>query len=355
MSTDNQFDLSLIETLSNLSGVSGAESAVRERVMKEIKPFADEIQVDPLGNLLVACRGEESGPRMKVMVAAHMDEVGFMLTAEDDDGCYRFAKVGGISDKYLTGKSVWVGKEQVPGVIGLNPIHLTEKKDRKKTVPLKKLRIDVGAGSADRVQVGERAVFATPFKRIGDSLIGKAFDDRLGVSILIELIKRAPKHIDLLAAFTVQEEIGLRGARVAAYKLNPECSIVLDTTPARDFPVWEEGVENAFYNTRLGKGAAVYTADSGTISDPRLVQYLLRVGEEEDLSFQFRQPGGGRTDAAAIHRQRSGIPSVSISVPTRYLHSPVSLVRVEDYQATLNFVEAALKHLSPDILSPTGA
>ncbi len=345
-------NLTLVETLSDLVGVSGAEGAVREFVRETVKPFADEVRVDPLGNLLVYHWGEGNPPRLKVMVAAHMDEVGFMLTAVDDKGFYRFAKVGGINEKYLVGKAVWIGKEKIPGVIGLKPVHLTEKKDKKKFVPLKDLRIDVGPDQKDRVNVGDRAVFATEFKRIGDCLLGKAFDDRLGVAILIELIKNSPSHLDLLAAFTVQEEIGLRGARVAAHALDPDCSIVLDATPARDFPAWEEEDENTTYNTRLGGGGSIYKADAGTISDPRLVQYLVRVAEEEGIPFQFRQPGGGRTDAAAIHKQRGGIPSVSISVPTRYLHSPVSLVRIDDYQATLALLTAAMDRFTADVLEP---
>jgi endoglucanase len=348
-------DLALVETLSDLSGVSGAEGAVRAFVRQEVKPFADEMRVDSLGNLLVCCQGEGNGPRLKIMVAAHMDEVGFMLTAKDDKGYCRFAKVGGVNERTLMGKPVLVGEDKVPGVIGIKPIHLTEKKEKKKIVPPKELRIDVGPEHTDRVHVGDRAVFATKFTRVGDALLGKAFDDRLGVAILIELLKNPPKHLDLLAAFTVQEEIGLRGARVAAHTLDPDCSFVLDATPARDFPAWDEEDENTTYNTRLGEGGAIYTADAGTISDPRLVQYLVRIAEEEGLPYQFRQPDGGGTDAAAIHKQRAGIPSVSVSVPTRYLHSPASLVRIDDLQATMALLKAALGGFSADVLdSPRG-
>lgn len=355
MTKENMPDLALVETLSDFIGVSGAEGAVRAFVRQEVKPFADELRVDPLGNLLVWCRGKGDGSKVKVMVAAHMDEVGFMLTAKDDKGYYRFAKVGGVQESTLMGKPVWVGKEKVPGVIGIKPVHLTEKKEKKKIIPLKELRIDVGPEQTDRVHVGDRVVFATKFTRMGDALFGKAFDDRLGVAILMALVKNPPQDIDLLAAFTVQEEIGLRGARVAAHTLDPDCSFVLDATPARDFPAWEEEDENMTYNTRLGEGGAIYTADAGTISDPRLVQYLIRVAEDEGLPYQLRQPGGGGTDAAAIHKQRAGIPSVSISVPTRYLHSPVSLVKVGDLQATWALLKAALDGFSADVLdSPRG-
>lgn len=338
-------DYHLIEQLSNAAGVSGAENAVRSLIQEEIGPFVDQAQVDPLGNLLLEKRPSGEAPGIRVLVAAHMDEVGLMLTSKDDEGIYRFAKVGGIPDRFLAGKALWVGQEKISGVIGISPIHFMKGKKKKKIVSAEKLRIDVGSDSSDRVRVGDRAVFATRFKHVGNNMIGKAFDDRLGVALLIALIKHPPQNVHLLGAFTVQEEIGLRGARVAAHALHPDCSIVLDTTPSRDFPSWDEEKENMTYNTRLSKGAAIYVADSGMISDPRLVRHFIQTAEQEDIPFQIRQPGGGRTDAAAIHKQRAGIPSISISVPTRYLHSPASLVKDEDYLATLTLLHKGLETL----------
>jgi endoglucanase len=175
-------------------------------------------------------------------------------------------------------------------------------------------------------------------------------DNRLGVATLIELVKHAPPHIDLLAAFTVQEENGLRGARVAAFAFNPSLAIVLDSTPAYDLPAWD-GDENVRYNSRLGAGPAIYIADSGTLSDPRLVRHLMETAEVYGIPYQVRQPGGGGTDAGAIHRQREGIPSVSVSVPGRYHHSPASIVRLSDWQHTMTLVAAALFRLKPDVLA----
>lgn len=174
-------------------------------------------------------------------------------------------------------------------------------------------------------------------------------DDRLGVATLIELVKHAPPEIELQAAFTVQEEIGSKGARVAAYSFDPDLAIILDTTPAYDLPAWDVD-ENVRYNTRLGEGPAIYVADSGTLSDPRLVRLLVETAEAHAIPYQIRQPGGGNTDAAIIHKQRGGVPSVSVSVPGRYLHSPASIVRLSDWQNSLYLIAATLHEISSQVL-----
>jgi len=340
--------IALLERLSNACGVSGDEGEVRKIVLEQVKPYADEVKVDALGNVLVTRRGQGES-RLKVMLAAHMDEVGMMLTTDEGDGIYRFEHVGGLAPSVLVGKPVWIGKDHVPGVIGFKPIHLTDADERKRPVTLDGLRIDTGP-VAGKVKVGDRATFATSFTRVGPSLRGKALDDRIGVATLIELVQHAPPHIDLQAAFTVQEENGLRGARVASYAFNPDLAIVLDSTPAFDQPVWED-TENTRYNTRLGYGPAIYIADAATLSDPRLVRHLVQTAEVQGIPYQIRQPGGGGTDAGAIHRQRAGIPSISVSVPGRYHHSPAALVRLSDWQHTLTLVAAALLRLQPDILT----
>ena len=196
--------------------------------------------------------------------------------------------------------------------------------------------------------MGDRACYATRFEQVGPSLRGKALDNRLGVATLVELVKHAPENVELLAAFTVQEEIGARGARVAAYAFNPDLAIVIDSTPANDLPVWD-GSENAFYNTRLDAGPAIYIHDAGTLSDPRLIRHLADTADALGIPYQFRQPGSGGTDAGAIHRQRAGIPSVSVSVPGRYAHTAVLLCRLADWQNTLALLYAALVRIKPDI------
>ncbi|HNT25439.1 MAG TPA: hypothetical protein PKM21_13785 [Anaerolineales bacterium] len=342
--------IKLLEKLSNACAVAGDEGEVRKIVLEQIGPHADEVNVDALGNVLAYHRGTGE-KRLRVMVAAHMDEVGFMITADDGDGFYRFDVVGGVDAYKLVGKAVLIGKEHIPGVIGIKPVHLTNAEERKRPVELEALRIDIGP-AAGKVKVGDRATFATRFTQLGPSLCGKALDDRLGVATLIELLKNAPPHIDLLAAFTVQEENGLRGARVASFALMPDLAFVLDATPAHDLPTWD-GSENERYNSRLGMGPAIYVADTSALHDPRLVRHLMVTADTFGIPYQIRQPGGGGTDAGAIHKQRAGIPSVSISVPTRYLHSPASIARLADWQNDLALVQAALLRLTPDLLKET--
>ncbi len=338
----------LLERLSNACAVSGDEGEVRKIVLEEVRPHANDVKVDALGNVL-ATRYGSSDQRLRVMLAAHMDEVGLMLTHDDSDGIFRFETVGSISPADLPAKVMWVSKAHTPGVIGIKPIHLTEGDERKRPFTIDDFRLDMGANT-DKVRVGDRATFATSFIQQGPSLRGKALDDRLGVATLIELLKHAPPQIDLQAAFTVQEEIGARGARVAAYAFNPDLAIILDSTPAYDLPAWDAD-ENLRYNTRLGAGPAIYAADSATLSDPRLVRYLVATAETYKIPYQIRQPGGGGTDAGAIHRQREGIPSVSISVPGRYHHSPAAIARLSDWQATYHLVWRALFSISPQLLA----
>lgn len=337
----------LLEKLCLASGVSGDEDEVREIVLQEIKPYASEIKVDALGNVLARTEAEGKAA-LKVMIAAHMDEVGFILVEGEEGGFFQFQLVGGVDIRQVPAKAVWIGREHIPGIIGAKPIHLQEADERKHNISLESMRIDAG-GNGARVKPGDRATFATPFRQAGKVIFAKALDNRLGVATLIELLKTAPKNIELQAAFTVQEEVGLRGARVAAYALHPDFGIALDSTPAYDLPS-PDGEENAVYNTRLGAGPAVYLSDSGTLSDPRLVRFVSQAADARGIPFQFRQPGGGGTDATAIHKQRGGIPSLSISIPHRYSHTAVSLARIDDWQNTLRLMTAILHDITGDIL-----
>ena len=373
MPTIGNAQLKLLEKLCNACAVSGDEGEVRKTVLEELKGRAEDVRVDALGNVLVTCAGsgpsssastslrrEHSGERsaqrlrggtkrLRVMVSAHMDEVGFMLVADDGEGLFRFETVGGIDVRQCPGKAVLIGKDHLPGVIGARPIHLTTAEERKQNIPLDALRIDIGPGGG-KIKPGDRATFATRFQRNGPVLIAKAFDNRLGVVTLLELVKNAPANIDLLAAFTVQEEIGLRGAKVAAYTFNPDLALVVDATPANDLPSWD-GEENISFNTKLGLGPAIYIADGNTFSDPRLVRHLSETAQTEGIPVQFRQPGGGGTDAGAIHKARAGVPSVSVSVPHRYSHTAASIARLDDWKNMLALLHAALKRLTPELLA----
>jgi len=339
--------LKLLEKLCNAIAVSGDEGEVRKIVLEEIKPYAEEVRVDALGNVLAIRRGR-GAKRVRVMLDAHMDEVGFFIVADEGEGLYRFEIIGGIDVRYLVGKQVFVGKDRTPGVIGGKPVHLMEGDEYTRKVPLDALRIDLGLGG--KAKVGDRAGFATRFRRVGQSIIAKSIDNRIGVATLIELLKYAPANIDLCAAFTVQEEIGLRGAKVAAQSFNPDMAIAIDSTPANDLPVYD-GSENTAYNTKLGLGPAIYLADGSTLHDPRLVRFLSQVGDAENIPYQFRQPGGGGTDSGAIQRALTGIPTVSVSVPHRYTHSPLSISRLDDWKHTLALLHAALTKITPALLA----
>jgi tetrahedral aminopeptidase len=341
--------IALLEKLSNAAGVSGDEGEVRGIVLESIQGHADEIRVDALGNVLAVCKAKQPGA-MRVMVAAHMDEVGLMLVDDEDDEYFHFVTVGGIDARQLAGKPVLIGKERIKGVIGAKAIHLTTSDERSSALKVDSLRVDVGPGQTGKGKPGDRAVFATRFAQVGPSLRGKALDDRLGVASLINLVLHAPENIELLAAFTTLEEIGGRGARVGAYAFDPEAAFVLDCTPANDLPTWDDR-ENTHYNTKLGQGPAIYSADSSTLSDPRLVRRLLTTADREGIPYQMRQPGGGGTDAGAIHKQRSGIPSVSVSVPGRNLHTAASLCRLSDWQDTFDLIYAALSTIDRQVLS----
>lgn len=337
--------LKLLERLCNAIAVSGDEGEVRKIVLEQVTPLADDVRVDALGNVLVQKRASKRNA-LKVLLAAHMDEVGFMVVAEEGEGFYRFEHVGSVDVSTIAGKSVFIGKERVPAVIGMKPIHLAGNGNSLQKVTLDSLRLDAGGRS---VQVGDRVGFATQFRRAGSSIFSKALDDRLGVATLIELLNHAPTNIELLLAFTVQEEVGLRGAAVAAHALAPDIAIAVDSTPARDLPAFD-GRENVVYNTKLDHGPAIYIADARTLPDQRLIRHFTSIGDADAIPYQLRQPGGGGTDAGAMHKQLEGIPALSISVPGRYAHTPIGLCRVSDWQNTLRLLHAGLSRMTPALL-----
>jgi endoglucanase len=344
-----QTQFKLLEKLCNAMSVSGDEGEVRRIVLEEVKPYADEVKVDALGSVLVRKNASTNKGKktLRVLLDAHMDEVGFMIVNDDSDGFFQFQTVGGIDARHLVGKQVIVGKDHAVGVIGAKPIHLTTPEERRHTIEVDALRIDLGPEG--KAKVGDRATFATKFKRVGPSIMSKAIDDRIGIAILVELLKHAPKHIELCLSFSVQEEIGLRGAKVAAHYFEPDLAIAVDSTPARDLPHYE-GKENYAYNTQLGLGPAIYMANNSTMDDPRLVRFLAETAEKHKIQYQFRQPGGGGTNAGAIQQARAGAPVVSVSVPHRYTHSPVSVSRVDDWKNTLNLLHTALNDMEPSLI-----
>ena len=346
--------LLLIEKLSDAFGVSGAEGEVRGILAEAIRDHVDELRVDTMGNLIATKHAgpDAAGGSPRVMVAAHMDEVGFMITHIGKNGLLKFSPVGGLDPRLLVGKRVLIGSDRVPGVIGSKPIHLVKQEERNKVTPVEQLTIDIGATSKETAEaalkVGDCAIFATRFSPLGHAgnddgsrlVKGKAFDDRAGCAVLAALLQsRYP--VELMGVFTVQEEVGLRGARVAAYALEPDLAIVLEGTICDDLPRDKE----VSPVTRIGYGPAITIADRSFVAHRALTGLLIDTAEREDIPFQFKEPGMGGTDAGVIHLTRSGVPSAAVSVPSRYIHGPASVLSLDDLEHTVTLVKAALHQL----------
>ncbi len=333
----------LLKELSEARGVSGNENDVRQIILDAVKDTVDEHRVDALGNLIVLKKGT-ARKRRKVMIAAHMDEIGLMIVLIEREGSLRFRPVGGIDDRVLLAKKVLIGANKVPGVIGSKPVHLLEPKQRQQVVRVAEMSIDIGASSKEEaerlVKVGDYATFDIAYAELGGGLRavkGKAFDDRAGCAVLIELLKeRYP--FDLYAAFTVQEEVGLRGAKVAGYSIAPDVAFVLEGTVCDDMPKKKD----ISSTTTVGLGPAITVMDRSVIADPRLVNLLATTAEENGIPYQFKQPNMGSTDAGAIHLTRAGVPSAVVAAPSRYIHSPVTLLSLNDLDNEVRLMQKTL-------------
>lgn len=341
----------LLTRLSEAAGVSGNEKQVRQLLAVAVKDRVDTLQSDTLGNLLATKEpaGDGAGARFRVMLTAHMDEVGLMVTDVDSDGGLKFRTVGGIDPRVLVSQPVWVGADATPGVIGLKPVHLTVAEERKKPPTVEQLRIDVGADTKDGalkiVRRGDYAAFATTVTDLGPTLMGKAFDNRGGCAMLVELLdQRYP--CQLHGTFTVQEEVGLRGARVAAHAIAPHCAFVLECGTTDDTPKKRDETPVM----RLGHGPAITIMDRTLIADRRLVRHLLDTAEAEGIPYQIRAPKGGGTDGGRIHLAREGVPTAVVSIPCRYLHSPRSIISKSDLELAVRLLRAALLRLTPESL-----
>ena len=342
----------LLKKLSEAVGVSGHEAEVRSLILEEIRDKVDECRVDALGNLIARRKGRGSSS-LRVLAAAHMDEVGLLVTQIEDTGLLRFAKVGGIDDRVLPARAVLVGDGRVPGVIGSKPVHLTEKAERDKVMDAKQLAIDIGASSraeAERlVHRGDYVVFVTDFLELPGlnswrAVRGKALDDRVGCALLVELLG-AKLPFELIAAFTVQEEVGLRGARVAAYAEDPDAAVVLECTAANEVP----SRRDVSPSTRLGHGPAVTVMDNSFIADRRLVEHFLAIADRQGVPIQVKQPNIGGTDAGAIQRVRRGVAAITIAVPARYIHSPAAIMNTSDFENTKVLLAEAMPRLGQAI------
>jgi tetrahedral aminopeptidase len=338
--------IELLERLSNASGVSGAERDVRNIIIDSVKNFDVKVDEDALGNVIVH-KPAESVNAMKVMLAAHIDEVGLMLKVDEGEGLFAFTTVGEMDIRQLPGKTVYVGKNKTPGVIGARAIHLTTAEERKQGIPVSTLRIDVGPKG--KAEIGERAVFATEFWRNGNSIFGKALDDRLGVVTAIELLKFAPQNIDLYCVFNSQKEIGNRGEMVAAYNINPDFAILIDAAEAADFPIDQNNSVNSTYGSRLGDGPVIFPMHRKIISDPVLFEYFIKTAEMNNIPYQIGQATSidSRAGAAgAINKVREGMRSINISVPVRHSHTAIGLAYKSDWENSIRLLKAGLDNIS---------
>jgi endoglucanase len=343
-----------LKELSEAVGVSGKEDAVRKIVLDAIRGHVTNVRIDPVGSVTALKAGIGKSP-LRVMVAAHMDEVGFMVMGFDNDGLIRFTNIGGIDDRILPGLRVKVGDSLIPGVITWTPIH---KNNDQNVVKMNNLRIDIGATSKDeasgKVKRGERIAFDSRYMEVGERMLrGKAFDDRAGCSLLIDLLQGEPYLVDVLAAFTVQEEVGVRGAQVAAQTLKPDLAIVLEGTTAHDIPnptAEPDDQETPNPSTRVLGGPALTVMDRMMIAHPRLLAFLRDAAEAEGIPYQYRTMAVGGTDGGAIHIANGGVPTGVISLPCRYIHSPSAYLHRDDYDNALRLLKAALNRLSSEAL-----
>jgi len=339
----------LLEKLSNANGVTGREDEVRELMNKYLKPYVDEIREDKLGNLIAFKKGKKGAPT--VMLAAHMDEIGLMIKNIKKKGFLQFTKIGGIDDRILLAQKVIVHTDKGPlnGVVGSKPVHIQTEEERKKVIDAEKLFIDVGAKDKEEaekmgVQVGDVVSFDTRFARLSNNVVlGKAFDNRVGCAIMIEAMKRL-QNVDcnVYAVGTIQEEVGLRGAAIAAFQLEPDVGIALDASVAGDTPGVGEGEAPA----KMGEGPVLTVADAGLIAHPKVLRLLIDSAKENKIPYQLETGIKGSTDAARIALTREGVPSGVIAIPARYIHSPAAILNLEDAEKAVKLTVAAIRKAS---------
>ncbi len=342
--------IGILRTLSEAIGVSGAEGDVRREIVKLIEPHVEHIETDTMGSLYAYKPG--TGERdLTVMIDAHMDEVGMLVTGYTSDGMLKVKAIGGLDDRILPGLRVLVGPQQIPGVIGAKPVHLLSGSERSKVVDMDSMRVDIGQTSKDgakkKAPLGTRIAFDAAFMDLGETARGKAFDDRAGCAVLVKLLQGDPLPFDVVGAFVVQEEVGLRGAKVAAQRIEPDAAFVLEGTIADDLPKEEDESPT----TALGKGPALSAMDRSVIYDARLNRLLQDTAEELGIPVQMKQPGIGGTDGGAIVTSLGGIPAAAISVPCRYIHSPAAILNKQDFENAHALLRAALERLDRSVIA----
>ena len=328
----------LLRALCDVPGVSGWEDEVRELARAEMEPHADEVRVDRLGNLVAvrrAARAAGSRPPLKVMVAAHLDEIGFMVKAIDQRGFLRVQPVGGFDPRTLVSQRLVIhGRQRVGAVFAPTPNWIESDEERRRVTPLEQLVVDTGLPGdevRERVAIGDYVTLAAQFATLNDRVVmARNFDDRLGVYVLVEMFRDlGDLAVDLYAVGTTQEEVGVRGAAVAAYEIDPDVGVALDGSVSSDVPYARDDLQY----TRLGAGVGIYRFDRLTISDRPLYDLLVDTARRRDIPYQVTMWGG--TDASAMQRSRSGALACTVGVPVRYMHSTVQLAHWDDIEGNV--------------------
>lgn len=330
-----------LEQLLSCRGVSGDEGEVRRLLIENLKGIADEVTVDALGNVIASVKGTRTDKTF--MLAAHMDEVGLIVTGITDNGLIKFQNIGAVDPRVLVSKRVLVGEDKVPGVIGAKAIHMTTPAERKIALKMNQLYIDIGApdkaAAESRVHLGDYVSFLSPYQLIGDGayIMSRALDDRVGCALAFEALKTRRPYT-LTVAFTAQEEVGCRGSKVAARRIAPVCGMALEGTTCADFG----GVEPHKRSARMGAGPVVTVMDRSVLTHPELRAALVASAEKTGLPYQIKQSAFGGTDGGSIALSGTGVPTLVMAVPCFNIHSPVSLCKLSDFEAALGILDQFL-------------
>jgi endoglucanase len=343
--------MELLEKLVNASGISGFEGEIVEILKKELSNHVDDIEEDIMGNLIAIKKPKKEDNGLKVMLASHMDEIGLIVRHIDKDGYILFSKIGGINDQMLMNQMVTVNTKdgEISGVIGAKPPHRMKESERKKIIDHENMFIDIGAVDKEdaekMIEIGDPISFKPNFEKFPNDLImGKALDNRIGCYVMAEVLKKVNSKATVYGVGTVQEEVGLKGAKTSAFKIDPDFALALDVTIAGDHP----GIKEDEAPAKIAKGPAIILVDAsgrGLITPQKVKKLLINGAKKAGVNYQLEVGEGGTTDGTAIHLTRAGIPTGVVSVPTRYIHTTVSVANFNDIKETIDLLVATINDI----------